>query len=436
MSRPNDPVRVRFAPSPTGFLHIGSARSALFNWLFARHEKGIFLLRIEDTDRARSKEEFLNEIMMSLRWLGMDWDEEPVYQSQRSEKYRALAEKLIKEDKAYREGPAVRLRMPRKKICVTDLCRGQIEFDSQILKDEVLIKSDGFPAYNFACVVDDADMHITHVIRGDDHISNTPKQLALYEALGYSAPCFAHIPLIMGPDGGRLSKRHGATSIGEYRDQGYLSEAMVNFLALMAWSPGNDRELMRLDELVGEFSLARVNNASAVFDINKLTWMNAHYIKNKDTEELVALLAPGLQRRGILEQGYDGTILRTLIDMYKIRMRTLNEFADHVTIFYEDTIDYEETAVHKHLRKEGVKEILRLWKEELARLQDFSHEEIEKACRNLAERLGIKPAKLIHPTRAAISGRTHGAGLFEMMEVLGRETVLRRLNYALDKLTL
>ncbi|MEA3305303.1 MAG: glutamate--tRNA ligase family protein, partial [Candidatus Omnitrophota bacterium] len=232
-------VRVRFAPSPTGFLHIGSARSAFFNWLFARREKGKFLLRIEDTDIARSKKEFLDEILASLKWLGMDWDEELVHQSERIEIYKKAAEKLIKENKAYKDEDAVRFRMPEKKIKIHDITRGDIIFDSKVLKDEVLIKSDGSPTYNFACVVDDAQMKITHVIRGDDHISNTPKQIAIYESLGYDIPKFAHIPLIMGADGGRLSKRHGATSIMEYKKQGYLADALVNFLALMGWSPGD-----------------------------------------------------------------------------------------------------------------------------------------------------------------------------------------------------
>lgn len=429
-------IRVRFAPSPTGFLHIGSARSALFNWLFARHEKGRFLLRIEDTDRARSKDEFLDEILASLKWLGMDWDEEPEYQSKRMARYKEAAEKLLKEDKAYKDEGAIRFRMPKKSIKFNDLTRGDIEFDSEVLKDEVLIKSDGFPTYNFACVVDDTDMKITHVIRGDDHISNTPKQIAIYETLGYDIPKFAHIPLILGPDGGRLSKRHGATSIMEYKNQGYLAEALVNFLALMGWAPGEDREILSTRELIKEFTLEEVHKTSAIFGIDKLNWLNGQYIKEKDSKELLELLMPFLKEKKIIGQDFDREKLLNLIELYKVRMRVLTDFADHVSVFYSDDIKFDEKAVQKHLKKEGAKDILGKWKDKLSSLPSFDKTTLEENCRSFAEGLGIKPAKLIHPTRVAISGRTTGAGLFEMMEVMGKDTVLTRLDYAIKKLAL
>ncbi|MDD5680098.1 MAG: glutamate--tRNA ligase [Candidatus Omnitrophica bacterium] len=423
-------VRVRFAPSPTGFLHIGSARSALFNWLFARHENGKFLLRIEDTDRTRSKDEFLTEILASLKWLGMESDEILVYQSQRIETYRDIAEKLLKEDKAYKEDSAIRFRMPEKKIRFHDICRGDIEFDSEVLKDEVLIKSDGFPTYNFACVVDDAGMKITHVVRGDDHISNTPKQIAIYEALGFSIPKFAHIPLIMGPDGGRLSKRHGATSIMEYKNQGYLAEALVNFLALMGWSPGDNREILSSKELIKEFTLEKVNKTSAIFGIDKLNWLNGQYIKEKDSKELLELLVPHLRENHIIGEDFDREKLLRLVELYKIRMKTLADFAGHVKIFYSDKINRDPEAVKKHLENEKSKANLIEWKKRLAGIKSFDNVSLEENCRNTAAELHIKPAELIHPMRVAISGTTTGAGLFEMMEILGKETVFRRIDEA------
>ncbi|MDP3790237.1 MAG: glutamate--tRNA ligase, partial [Candidatus Omnitrophota bacterium] len=404
-------VRVRFAPSPTGFLHIGSARSALFNWLFARHENGKFILRIEDTDKARSKQEFLDEILASLKWLGMTPDEPLVYQSQRIEIYRDIAEKMLKEDKAYKDEDAIRFRMPKQKIKFHDICRGDIEFDSEVLKDEVMIKSDGFPAYNFACVVDDADMKITHVIRGDDHISNTPKQIAIYEALGYPLPKFAHIPLIMGTDGGRLSKRHGATSLMEYRNQGYLAETIVNFLALMGWSPGDDREILSTGDLIKEFTLEKVNKTSAIFNIDKLSWLNGQYIKNKDSKDLLDLLIPLLKGQKIISENSDREKLLRLVELYKVRMKTLTDFAGHIRVFYTDDVEYDAAGVDEHLKKEGTKDLLARWRKELAGLSSFDVKALEEKCRGMADELKIKPARLIHSTRMAISGRTTGAGI-------------------------
>lgn len=429
-------VRVRFAPSPTGFLHIGSARSALFNWLFARHENGKFILRIEDTDKARSKQEFLEEILASLKWLGMSPDEPLVYQSERLDIYRSAAEKLLKEDMAYKEENAIRFRMPNKKIKFHDICRGDIEFDSEVLKDEVLIKSDGFPTYNFACVVDDADMKISHVIRGDDHISNTPKQIAIYEALRFSIPKFAHIPLIMGPDGGRLSKRHGATSLMEYRNQGYLAEVIVNFLALMGWSPGDDREILSAAQLIKEFTLEKVNKTSAIFNIDKLNWLNGQYIKNKDSKELFDLLLPLLKEQKIIGENFDREKLLHLVELYKVRMKTLADFAEHVKVFYSGDVEYDAAGVDEHLKKEGTKDMLVRWRNELAGLNSFDIKALEEKCRALADELKIKPARLIHSTRMAISGRTTGAGIFETMEVMGKDTVLKRLEYAIKNLCL
>lgn len=427
-------VRVRFAPSPTGFLHVGSARSALFNWLFARRENGKFLLRIEDTDKARSKDEFLEEILASLKWLGMESDEPPVFQSERLGVYRAAAERLIKEDKAYREENAVRFRMPKGKIRFNDICRGGIEFDSETLKDEVLIKSDDFPTYNFACVIDDADMKITHVIRGDDHISNTPKQIAIYEALKLPMPKFAHIPLIMGPDGGRLSKRHGATSIGEYRQMGYLPDALVNFFALMGWAPGGDREILPAKEIIKEFALEKVNKTSAIFNIDKLNWLNGQYIKDKDSKALLGLLMPFLEKEGIVGENFDMEKLLRLVELYKVRMKVLADFPGRIKCFYADELEYDSAGAEKHLKEKGTKDILLKWRDRLGSVKDFEKAALEEACKGLAGELNTKPARIIHATRMAISGATQGAGLFEMMEVMGKDTVLARLDYAIKNL--
>ena len=272
-------VRVRFAPSPTGFLHVGSARTALFNWFFARHEKGQFLLRIEDTDAARSKKEFLDEILESLRWLGLDWDGEVVFQSKRAEIYRKAAEKLLAEGKAYKDGKAILLKVvPGEIVTVEDLVHGSVKVNTLEIKDQVLIKSDGMPTYSFACVMDDSEFGMTHVIRGDDHISNTPKQILIHRALGFTPATYVHIPLILGTDRSRLSKRHGATNLNDYRKNGFLPEAVVNFLALLGWSPGGDKELMSVQEIIDAFDLKRIGKTGSMFDLKKCTWMNSQYM--------------------------------------------------------------------------------------------------------------------------------------------------------------
>src|SRR3989338_4111431 len=294
-------VRVRFAPSPTGYLHIGSVRTALFNWLYAQHNKGSFLLRIEDTDFLRSKDEYLDEILGSLKWLYMNWDEEPVFQSKRFEIYRRYAEDILKKGLAYKEGDAIIFKVEKdNKVSFDDVIHGRIEISTDEIKDQVLLKSDGTPTYNFACVVDDAEIKITHVIRGDDHISNTPKQILLYKALGFPIPNFAHIPLILSEEGGRLSKRHGATSIFEYKSMGFLPEALVNYLSLMGWAPGNDREILPLEEMIKLFDVKDVNKTGATFDIDKLSWINGQYIKNTGTAKLVSRTENFLKEKNII----------------------------------------------------------------------------------------------------------------------------------------
>lgn len=432
-------IRVRFAPAPTGFLHIGSARTALFNWLFARHSNGTFILRIEDTDRERSKDEYLQEIMNSLKWLGLDWDEEPYFQTKRLDIYRNYAERLLKEDKAYQEEgkigseKAVILKMPKYNLRMDDLIHGPVEFDLSLQKDLVLMKSDGYPAYNFACVVDDYETKITHVIRGDDHISNTPKQLALYRALGIEPPQFAHIPLILGTDRSRMSKRHGATSISEYRKMGFLPEAMVNYISLLGWAPQGNREMLLLDEIIKEFSLEKVGKTGAIFDIDKLTWMNGEYIKRKDTNQLAELVIPRLKERGYLKDTFDRERFLSIIKLLQARAKTLEEFIDQSEFFFVEKIEYDKAAIEAVLAKKGVKERLNALIERFGVLDNFDLQNIESCVRNLAADLGIKAADLIHPIRVSVTGRTVGPSLFETVVLLGKEKTIERLRDALKK---
>lgn len=421
-------VRVRFAPSPTGYLHIGSARTALFNWLYARHNNGRFILRIEDTDRARSKEEYLDEILGSLKWLFMSWDEEPVYQSGRFDVYKKYAQRLLEKNLAYLEGPAVIFKVEKgKSVFFDDMIRDRVEFSTDDIKDQVLIKSDGTPTYNFACVVDDSEMKISHVIRGDDHISNTPKQILLYEALALTPPEFAHIPLILSKDGGRLSKRHGATSIFEYKNMGFLPDALVNYLSLMGWAPGNDVEILPVSEIVKLFDVKDVNKTGAIFDMDKLSWMNGQYIKNMDPGKLTERTEEFLKSKNILDAKFDRGQWEKIIPAYKERTRTLEDFISVYKIFFGDELEYDEQAVEKYLKKPSSKDIMNRCKTVAEACAKFDKVSVEESYRKLADELKIKAAELIHPTRVAISGKTVGAGLFEMMELLGREKVLKRL---------
>jgi len=419
-------IRVRFAPSPTGYLHLGSARTALFNWLYARKNGGKLILRIEDTDKTRSKKEFLNEIMEDLKWLGMDWDEGPIFQSERSATYKKYAEELLKKGLAYKEGEAIIFKVEKgKEIRISDIVHGEILFNTDDIKDQVLIKSDGLPAYNFACVVDDNDMKITHTIRGDDHISNTPKQILFYEALGFKIPNFAHMPLMMGKDGSKLSKRHGGVSVAEYKNEGFLPEALSNYLLLLGWSPGENRELITLSEASKVFDLKDLGNTQARFDVDKLKWINAEYIKNKGTKELVDLISPKLKTK------IDSSYLEKIVELYKTRFRTIDDFIGLTESFFTDDYKVDEKAKKKQdkfLKNENTKKALSEFKENLNSLDKFNHEGIENACRNAAEKYNIKAAAIIHPTRVAISGKTVGAGLFEMMELLGKEKVVERLS--------
>lgn len=432
-------VRVRFAPSPTGHLHIGGARTALFNWLFARRAGGTYILRIEDTDRARSTQGAISAIIDGLKWLGLDWDDGPVYQSGRRERYAEAAEKLISDGKAYRaEGrlgphPAVLFRVPDGKIAFTDLVYGRIEFDTGLLEDLVLMKSDGSPAYNFACIIDDADMEISHVIRGEDHISNTPKQLLFYSALEMKPPDFAHVPLILGPDGQRLSKRHGATSLGQFEKEGFLPGALMNFLALLGWSSGDDREIFSKEDLIGHFSIEGISRKSAIFDPDKLRWMNSCYIRSMASEELVEASRPFIERAGFTGFFSKEKTLPAAIGIIKERVKLLSEIPDAISFLLVDELSYDEEAVKKYLAGKESLDMLGRLAEKLEGLEAWGEAHIEECVRSMAGEMGVKAAAIIHPTRVAVTGRKVGPGLFELMDVLGKEKTILRLKETIDK---
>jgi len=424
-------TKVRFAPAPTGYLHIGGARTALFNWLYARAKNGKFILRIEDTDQVRSRPEYVDEILNSLQWLGFNWDE-IYYQSQRCALYREHAERLLKENRAYTEktegrGEAVIYKVTPQEILVDDLIRGEIKFDTSVIKDQVLIKSDGTPTYNFACVVDDATMGITHVIRGDDHISNTPKQILLYQALGFAVPFFAHLPLIMGMEGGRLSKRTGATAISEYRRMGYLSGALVNYLLLLSWSPGDNREVIDINEAIKLFDIRQVNKTAATFDLKKLDWMNNKYLKNEDAEKLMELILPLLvERKYIPANNFDRNYVLALVKLFQSRLTTLNDFPERADSFFLDEVNMDPEAKEKFLSRDFSREFT-LFIQRLEALRDFNVAAIEEGFRQMVGELGIEAKALIHPIRVALTGKTVGPGLFEVIYYLGKERTKKRL---------
>lgn len=469
-------LRVRFAPSPTGHLHIGGARTALFNWLYARHHQGKFILRIEDTDVKRSSEESTRAILDGLSWLGLDWDEGPYYQSQRLPLYREHVEKLINNNQAYpcyctpqgleerrqkmlaqKKDPiydgtcrelspeerkryedegqshAIRFKTLDGVTVMEDLIRGRREFDNSLIGDFIIVKSDGHPGYNFACVVDDIIMQISHVIRGDDHISNTPRQILLYEALGFNPPQFVHLPMIWGPDRTRLSKRHGATALDEYKKEGYLPEALINYLALLGWGTPDSQQIFRLEEMIDKFSLDRINKTPAIFDPKKLAWMNGQYIMKQSIDQLVARLSPylGKYKAEIEIRGEDW--LRQLVKLYQTRMRTLNEFVDTIDFFFEEEIRPDEGA-KELLSKEGVARILEMAKGRLAAIDPFELEALEKEIRALAQELNLKAGQVIHPLRAAITGRNASPPIFDTIVLLGREVVLTRLDQNLNEI--
>jgi glutamyl-tRNA synthetase len=429
-------VRVRFAPSPTGYLHIGSARTALFNWLYARNQGGKFILRIEDTDRERSDAKYLEEILASLEWLGMDWNENIYYQSKRFDLYIKQAENLISAGKAYYEetekGKAIRLKIPRDYvISFYDIIRDKIDVNSNTLDDLVLVKSDGSPTYNFACAVDDADMGITHIIRGDDHIANTPKQILIYQALEIKPPKFAHIPLILGEDKSRMSKRHGATSIMDYKDMGYFPEAIVNFISLMGWSPKDNREKLSIEQIIKLFSLKGIVKTGAVFNIQKLNWLNGEYIREKPLGELTDFVAGFLVKRNIIDEDYNRQWLEGVVKSFQTRFCNIDEFIEKSDFLFHEDIVLNKQAKDQYLgSRKQIDNIVHL-KKRLEALDCFELEAIERVVKELAEELGIKAADIIHPARVALTGASAAPGIYEVIYLVGKNRVINRLESAI-----
>jgi glutamyl-tRNA synthetase len=429
--------RVRFAPSPTGYLHVGGARTALFNYLYARRHGGTFVLRIEDTDVERSSADMVTGILDGLRWLGLEWDEgpeiggphAPYFQSGRLDRYRDAAQRLLDADHAYRDEGAIRFRPRSGRIGFDDAVHGPIEFDAADIEHFVILRSDGHPTYHLSVVVDDVDMRITDVIRGDDHISNTPKHVLLFEALGAPVPRFAHVPLILGADKKRLSKRHGATSVMEYQRQGYLPEALVNFLALLGWSPGDDRELMTKDELIASFSLEGISGGNAVFNTEKLDWMNSQYISRMPVDRLAAAVRPLFDHAGLATTPVvrNDVAFERLLELLRPRAKRLTDFVEQARSIIVIPAEYEADAVQKHLSTPDLAAHVTALVDALRQAAPFDETQVEAAVRGTAADRGVKAGVLIHATRVALTGRTSSPGLFDVMALLGRDETLSRL---------
>ncbi len=476
----NERVRVRFAPSPTGHLHVGGARTALYNWLFARHHGGTFFLRIEDTDVERSTEESVDAIIESIAWLGLEWDEGPYRQAARLSVYEEYAERLLTAGHAYRcfctpeelearrrealqvgRSPrydgrcrdgrlesgkpfALRLRVGHEGVTVVDdLIHGEVGFDHAELDDFILVRSDGLPTYNFAVVIDDALMQVTHVIRGDDHLSNTPKQIQVYRALEFPLPRFAHIPLILGPDRTRLSKRHGADAVLAFRDLGYLPEAIVNYLVRLGWSHG-DQEIFSRDELIRYFDISRVGSTPAIFDQAKLDWLNAHYIREADPKRLVDLLVAFYRQAGISAEsleakaadwsgtGKEETFGEAVIRTFRERAKTIAELAQSSQFLFDLPIEYDVQAAETYLQPEAVKN-LREIRDRIQAMSRFDASSLERIYRDFAAEKKIKLGDVAQPTRVALTGRTVSPPVFHVMELVGRDLCLERLGAVLPQ---
>jgi glutamyl-tRNA synthetase len=464
-------VRVRFAPSPTGFLHIGGVRTALFNWLFARQQKGVFILRIEDTDQSRSTDESIQAIIEGMTWVGLDWDEGPFRQTERVALYRSHAIKLLEKGAAYwcsckaeeldarrKEAEAkglspkydgrcrdrgltnpagdaaLRFKSPQTgETIVDDLIKGKIQFDNQVQDDLIILRSNGYPTYNFSVVVDDGLMNISHVVRGDDHLTNTPRQIPIFRALGFPVPQFGHLPMILGPDKARLSKRHGATSIMAYKDMGYLPDAMVNYLARLGWSYG-DQELFTRQELIEKFSWKNVQSSAAVFNPEKLLWLNAEYIKSSPPNQIAKALVPLLEAAGLKGEvtAVSNDWLAQLVVLVKERAKTLVDMVDWVKPYFGQTVAIDNEAAEKYLTL-AIAPVLSKLLARFEMFQTFSREEWEESFKNLVGEEGMKIGQLAQPVRVALTGRTASPGLFEVMDVLGRERTLFRLQAGIER---
>lgn len=477
-------IRVRFAPSPTGLLHVGSFRTALFNWLFARKNGGDFILRIEDTDKKRSSDEFLYSQLSDMKWMGLDWDEGPdkggeygpYFQMQRLDSYREFSEKLLKDKKAYKcycspeelkeerdraekegtgigysgrcrnltiaqqkeselEGktPCIRFRVPDSgETKFNDYIKGSMSFDNKLIDDFVIMKSDDIPTYNFAVVIDDILMKITHVIRGDEHLSNTPKQVLIYEALGAEKPGFVHIPIILNEDRTKLSKRKGAVHLLEYRDKGYLRESLLNFLALLGWAPKDDREILSAEELVDAFTLEGITKHPAIFDEKKLIWMNGQYISSLPPEELIERLKTFLAKKGIDTSSRSDEWYREAILVYRTRMKTMTDFSENLLCFFSEVKQYEEGGVKKRFKFDFLPDSLRKISELIEAAHDFSVESLEKIVREYSDKQEISAGKLIHAIRLAVTGKQESPPVFDIMYLAGKDLLTLRLKKAAE----
>lgn len=477
-------VRVRFAPSPTGHLHIGGARTALFNLLFARRHGGTFILRIEDTDLKRSSYESEEVIIKDLQWLGIDWDEGvvkggefgPYRSTERRHIYKEYVDKLLKEGKAYycyctpeeleeerknllKKGqmprymgkcrylspeeikafeeqgrkPVIRFKVPDDQlIVVDDMVRGKVEFDSSGIGDFVIVKSDGIPVYNFAVVIDDYLMKITHVIRGEEHLSNTPRQILIYDALGMEIPKFAHVSLILGKDRTKMSKRHGATWVEQYRDEGYLPEAIINFLALLGWSPESEQEIFSMEELCRQFSLDRVAKNPAVFDIDKLKWMNGHYIRNSSTERITEMAVPYLLKAGyIKERDAEERFswLNDIVDAVKESLTIVSEVAEKTRLFFEDFVSPEDDEAREVLKQDHIPHLIEVFREKVKQAPEVDEGFLNRVFKEIQKETGIKGRKLFMPVRVLLTGQTHGPELGRILMILGKNSILKRLDH-------
>jgi len=479
MTPDNSEIRVRFAPSPTGYLHVGGARTAIFNWLYARQNNGKFLVRIEDTDAERSETAMVDHILESMEWLGLESDEEVVYQSENIAAHHAAVEQLLASGQAYRcfcspeelrqkrnkaesgddgayqyDGTcrdlpdvtvqenlasgkdfAVRFRVDEGWVNFKDRVYKKISINKSEIDDFIIQRRDGTPVYQLAAVVDDAAMGISNVIRGEDHLSNTSKQILLYLALGYDVPKFAHLPLILGSDGKRLSKRHGATSVAEYKKNGYLNTAILNYLSLLGWTPKSNEEIFFPDELIMEFDLLRVSKASATFDEKKLNWVSGEHFSKWTAEDLMPLVKPILVEKSIArENEIKGACLLKVINLLQSRVTTLNDFAKYGGYFWNAPTAFDEESAERFWPDQSVNESMKIWMQRLKSLDDFSVENLETALRDCAEEQGIKAAQLIHATRLAITGMGVSPGIFQVMSLLGRDQLLTRIEYAIEHL--
>jgi glutamyl-tRNA synthetase len=446
-------ARVRFAPSPTGFLHIGGARTALFNWLYARHTGGTFILRIEDTDAARNTQEAVEVILSGLRWLGLDWDEGPIsgdatgpskgeygpyFQSQRKENYQRRVEALLSRGLAYEHEGAVKFKMPREPILIPDLVVGDVRREltdrEQVDPDFVIVRSDGQPVFHLVNVIDDLEMNITHAIRGEDHLSNTAKHIALFRAFGVEPPKYAHIPLILNIDGTKMSKRDKGASLTSYMEEGYAPEAIVNYLCLLGWSPKNNREKMPISEVVESFDLPQILRHNARFDMAKLLWLNGEYLRETSQDRFYELSIHALKRGGLDTNKYPVEYVKAALDTCKGKIKVFSELPGYAGFYFKDEIEYNAEAATKDFVPENKPRLEKL-RDALANLPTFDAASVESALKGVAGELGVKVGVLVHPTRLACTGAPSGPSLYHLMEIIGKERTLKRIERVLGRMS-